>query len=175
VAAEGDEQVVIGVLARPHGVSGELGARPTGPTLAQLPAGAGLVARARDGGRRLLRLAERRGHPDGPILRFEGVSTREQAAALTGLELLVEADALPALGPDTHYVRDLIGCRVSAGGRPLGDVVDVHAGPANDALEVAGPHGSLLVPFTADAVIALDVRARRLELRSDLLPASPEA
>jgi 16S rRNA processing protein RimM len=165
-----DELVVIAHLGRAHGVSGEIAARPTGPTLAALEPGVPVVVRGRDGGERAARLAGRRGDPARPILALEGVGTREEAAPLAGGVLLVPADVLPPLeDPDTLYVRELIGYRVLAGERPLGPVTRVHAGPANDALEVAAEDGPLLIPFTADAVLELDRPGRRLVIRPDLL------
>jgi 16S rRNA processing protein RimM len=167
-----DELVVIAHLGRAHGVSGEIAARPTGPTLAALEPGVPVVVRGRDGEERALRLRSRRGDPGRPILALEGVDAREEAAPLAGGVLLVRAEALPPLDdPDTLYVRELIGYRVLAGERPLGAVTQVHAGPANDALEVAAANGSLLIPFTADAVLELDRAGRRLVIRPDLLGA----
>jgi len=161
--------VVIGRIARPHGVQGEVGVRPTGPTLATLPPGTALMARTPGGEDVALVLAGRRGSPERPIVAFEGVADREAAAALAGAELAASVDRLPELGPDTHYVRDLLGCEVLAGDESLGRVVDVVSGPANDALEVDGPRGRLLVPFTADALREVDVSSGRLVLRPDLV------
>jgi 16S rRNA processing protein RimM len=115
-------------------------------------------------------LAARAGMDDRPILSFEGVATREQAALLTDAEILVDPGRVPPLDdPDTFLVRDLIGCEVALGARPLGPVREVHAAPANDVLEVTTGDGPLLVPFTADAVTDLDVPGRRIVLRADLL------
>ncbi|MCU0306158.1 MAG: ribosome maturation factor RimM [Thermoleophilia bacterium] len=173
--------VVIGRLGRPHGVAGALRATPTGPTLATLRPGEEVVARPplpRSGapgavprGRRL-RVASLGEGPGALLIRFDGVATREDAAALTLADLVVPASRLPApADPDELYVRDLIGFRVLAGDDPLGPVTGVHPAPANDALEVAAPGGPLLLPFTADAVVELDREARTIRIRPDLLPA----
>jgi 16S rRNA processing protein RimM len=162
--------VVIGRIARAHGVQGEVGVRPTGPTLATLPPGTALVARLADGEEVALVLARRRGSDERPILAFQDLCDPEAAAGLAGAELTVSVDRLPALEPDTHYVRDLVGCEVLAGDETLGRVVDVLTAPANDALEVDGPRGRLLLPFTADALREVDVPSRRLVVRPDLVP-----
>jgi len=75
----------------------------------------------------------------------------------------------PLDDPGTFYVRDLIGCSVDAGGSELGRVVDVLQRPTNDALEVQGPSGSLLVPLTYDALEEIDLTRRRVSVRADLL------
>ncbi|MDX6646884.1 MAG: rRNA processing protein RimM [Miltoncostaeaceae bacterium] len=161
---------MVGVVLRARGLRGELMARATGPTLGALGPGALLRARRRGQAERRLTLAALSAEPSRLMLQFEELETREDAAALVGWELLAPAAVLPPPpDADTFYVRELIGCQVLAGERPLGVVTEVHAAPANDALEVAGPDGPLLVPFTADAVTDLDLTARRIVIRPDLL------
>jgi 16S rRNA processing protein RimM len=162
--------VVIGVVLRARGLRGEVVARATGPTLASLGPGASLRVRRAGQPERALTLAELSGEPSLPALRFEELDTRDEAAALLGFEILAPAAALPPPpDSDTFYVRELIGCEVLAGERPLGLVTAVHPAPANDALEVAAAGGPLLVPFTGDAVTELDLAARRIVIRADLL------
>lgn len=165
--AEGS--VVIGVIGRPHGVRGAVRATATGATLGALAAGEAVEARAGDGPARRLVLAGRAGTPERPILTFEGVATRDEAAALAGAEIRVAGDRLaPLPDDDTFFVRDLVGCDVVVGGRPAGRVTAVHEAPANDVLEVSGEDGVVLVPFTADAVTDVDPPARRIVVRGDL-------
>jgi 16S rRNA processing protein RimM len=177
------EAVVIGRIGRPHGVRGAVRARPSGRTLAEIAVGESLEVRPAGGPPRTLVLAARAGTPDGPILTFDGVASREDAAALTGAELAVPRERVPPVDdPDTFLVRDLVGCRVLVGDRPIGEVREVFTGPANDVLEVVSPAGDadaaagaggppVLIPFTADAVVELDVPGRRIVVRPDLLPA----
>jgi 16S rRNA processing protein RimM len=161
--------VVIGTIGRPHGTGGAVHARPSGPTLATLAPGETVEARPREGDPRELVVTARSGMDRAPILAFAEVASREDAQALTGAVLAVPADRVRGLDePDTFFVRDLVGCVVHLGARPLGPVTEVHSGPANDALEVAADGGAVLVPFTADAVTELDVPGRRIVVRPDL-------
>ena len=161
--------VVIGTIGRPHGTRGAVHARPSGPTLATLAPGDVVEARPREGEPRRLVVVERSGMDSGPILAFEGVVDREGASVLTGAVIAVEGERVRGLDdPDTFFVRDLVGCQVLLGERPLGPVTDVVSGPANDALQVASSGGPVLAPFTADAVTELDVPGRRIVLRPDL-------
>ena len=161
--------VVIGTIGRPHGTRGAVHTRPSGPTLATLTVGETVEARPRDGAPRRLVVAGRSGMDAAPILAFEGVADRAQAAALTGALMAVDAGRMREPDdPDTFLVADLVGCEVVLGARPIGTVTEVLAGPANDALEVAAAAGPVLVPFTADAVVELDVPGRRIVVRPDL-------
>lgn len=170
---------MIGRIGRPHGVRGSVRARPSGRTLADLRPGESLQVRPAGGPPRTLVLAARAGTPDGPILTFDGVASREDAAALTGAEIAVPAERIPPIeDPDTFLVTDLVGCHVLVGERPLGEVRQVLAAPANDVLEVVpsgGPGDAggapVLIPFTADALLELDVPGRRIVVRPDLLGA----
>jgi 16S rRNA processing protein RimM len=162
---------VIGHVRRAHGVRGGVRARATGPTLATLAAGAAVrLAPPQGPPRRVTLAAPPGGAAPDLVLAFAEVATREEAAGLAGAEILVPAGALaPLEDPDTHYVRDLVGFAVEAGGAPLGRVADVIPAPANDVLRILGPSGEVLVPFTADAVVEVDRGARRLRVRPDLL------
>jgi 16S rRNA processing protein RimM len=164
--------VVIGVIGRPHGVRGAVRATATGATLGTLGAGEAVEAHSGDAAPRRLVLAARAGTPERPILSFEGVATREAAAALAGATIRVAAERVAApADPDTYFVRDLVGCDVLVGARAVGTVTAVHDAPANDVLEVSGDGGVLLVPFTADAVADLDLPARRIVVREGLFEA----
>jgi 16S rRNA processing protein RimM len=173
------EAVVIGRIGRPHGIRGAVRARPSGRSLAAIAPGESVEVRPVAGPPRTLVLATRAGTADGPILTFDGVTSREDAAALTGAELAVPAERVPPIDdPDTFLVTDLLGCAVHLGDRPLGDVREVFAGPANDVLEVVPPGGGedgppVLIPFTADAVLDLDVPGRRIVVRPDLFGPDP--
>ena len=163
--------MVIGRIGRPHGVGGAVHARGSGRTLASIAAGETVEIRVAGREPRLLVITSRAGMVDQPIFTFEGVGSREQAAELTGAEMAVAPARLPEIDdPDTFFVRELVGCEVLLGDRPLGAVAEVISGPANDVLEVAGADGPpTLIPFTADAVRELDLAARRIVIRPDLL------
>jgi len=178
------DAVVIGRIGRPHGIRGAVHARPSGRTLAEIAVGERVEVRPGGAPPRTLVLASRAGTAAAPILGFDGVTSREQAAALTGAEVAVPRERVPPIDdPDTFLVRDLVGCRVLLGDRPLGEVREVIGGPANDVLEVAPASDSdadragggppVLIPFTADAVVDLDVPGRRIVVRPDLLGADP--
>lgn len=160
---------MIGRIGRPHGIGGAMHSRGSGPTLPTIAVGEVLELRPPEGDVRRLTVTARSGMPDQPILELEGISSRDAAGALAGAEICVPAERVTGLDdPDTFFVRDLVGCEVLLGDRPLGPVGQVLSAPANDVLEVARDEGVVLVPFTADAVVELDVPGRRIVIRPDL-------
>ncbi len=165
-----DGEVVIAAITRAHGVRGMLKVKPTGATLATL----------RDGDAVTLVQGERRRdavvesvdvRANEAFLRLRGVASRDDAELLRGALVVTGDDRLPGLDEAEFYVRDLIGCRVFVADRHLGDVRQVLPGAANDVLEVHPPGGGdpVLVPFTRDAMVAVDPAAGRVDVRDGLL------
>jgi 16S rRNA processing protein RimM len=145
--------------------------RATGPTLATLRPGERVGWVARGGASRQLEVVAVQEVPPHLLIHFGGVETRDQAEALAGGLLRVPRSRLPRdPDPDVVFVRDLIGCAVRLGDRPLGVVREVLTRPANDVLEVERPGAPIvLIPFTRDAVRELDLPGRTIVVRPDLV------
>ena len=109
---------------------------------------------------------------DALLARIAGVADRDQAAALRGTRLYVARAALPEPAEEEFYHADLIGLRAEApDGAAIGRVSAVHTFGGNDVLEISPEAGeSLLVPFTRQAVPAVDLAAGRVVV--DLPPES---
>lgn len=163
-----DPRVVIGEILRAHGVRGAMRVRPTGATLEDLRRGESVTLVSREGSARPATVVA---VSPGPILFLDGVEDRDQADALRGWRVEVPESRLPAPEePDEFYVRDLVGCAVLVDGAVIGTVAEVHSRPANDVLEVRRDGADpLLLPFTHDAVREVDLAARRIVVRADIL------
>ncbi|MGM0905066.1 MAG: ribosome maturation factor RimM [Pseudomonadota bacterium] len=86
---------------------------------------------------REMKVVEWRRHNNGLIARFEGISDRDEAARLTGADICITADELPALADDEFYWRDLIGMRVvNTNGYDMGVVEQIMPTASNDVLVV---------------------------------------
>lgn len=99
------------------------------------------------------------------IARVDGITTKEQADALRGVELSASRDQLPTLPDDEFYHTDLIGLHVrDTGGADLGRVKAVQSNGAEDLLEITAPglKDSVLVPFTRANVPTVDLEAGRV-------------
>ena len=117
----------------------------------------------KDGARQfeLTSAREAKGHL---VATLKGISTREEAERLNGIELYVAREKLPDTDADEYYHADLIGlAAVNAAGEPLGRVIAIHNFGAGDIIEIAPPSGStLLLPFTNAVVPSVDVAGGRV-------------
>lgn len=171
--------VLVGVITGARGVRGEVKLKSFTAEPADVAAYGPLFD---EEGARQLRLNLVGGHGDQLIARVDGVADRTQADALKGRRLFVPRAALPAAGDDEYYHADLIGLTVlladGAGARPFGRVRAVDDFGAGTVLEIdSAEHGSVMVPFTREAVPEIDLGGGRLTVAAlpGLLTAVAEA
>src|SRR6266567_8502407 len=115
-------------------------------------------------GKRQFELAQAREAKDHLVATFKGVTTREEAERLNGIELYVAREILPATDEDEYYHADLIGlAAVTSADEPLGRVAAIHNFGAGDIIEIAPPHGAtMLLPFTNAVVPTVDLEGGRV-------------
>ncbi|MDP1847064.1 MAG: ribosome maturation factor RimM [Solirubrobacteraceae bacterium] len=148
-----------GRVGRPHGLDGSFHVtRPRGLLLTL----GGSVRIGED----VHEIVRRAGTEDRPILRLRGIDDRAGAEALREADLLVERAAAPPLPEGEYWPEDLEGCTVlTPDGRELGVVAAMRALPSCEVLEV----GDLLVPLVGDAVVSIDLDARRIVVDPEFL------
>lgn len=111
-------------------------------------------------------IAEGQLHGKAVILRFAGVSDREEAAAIIGRDVAVSRDRLPEPDTGEYYWADLEGLAVvGPDGTQLGVVSKILATGANDVLVVQGDK-EILIPFLMNDVI-LEVDLEKGEITVD--------
>ena len=98
------------------------------------------------------------------VATLNGVTTRNDAERLNGIELYVAREKLPATDDDEYYHADLIGlAAVTSADEPLGKVIAIHNFGAGDIIEIAPPSGpTLMLPFSNAVVPTVDVAAGRV-------------
>lgn len=157
-SAGAEPLIAAGRVGRPHGLDGSFHVtRPDARLLADLEEVFvhGLPER----------IDRRAGTAERPILRLEQHPGRAAAEALRGAPLAVPAVRAPPLEPGEFWAHELAGCAVWDGDRRVGEVLRMLPLPSCEALEVAREDGGeLLVPMVRDAVRAVDVRARRIDI-----------
>jgi 16S rRNA processing protein RimM len=160
-----NDLVLVGRIARPHGLKGHVVVNPETDFVEQRFAeGATLWTRSDCGDEQLV-IRSARLHGARPVLGFEGIERVEDAERLVGLELRVPEDTLQPLSDGTYYQHQLIGCAVdTVGGERVGTVVRVEGGSAGSVLEIEGPRGQVLVPLAAEICVDIDVRGKRIRI-----------
>jgi len=113
-----------------------------------------------------------RQHGSGFVLQIATVADRDRAAKLRGRKIAVMRQSLPVPPTDEFYWRDLIGLTVvTPDDEILGRVKNMMETGANDVLVVSpiGPgQTEILIPFIADAVVAVDLEQGRLHVDWDV-------
>jgi len=156
--ASTDDLVVIGRIARPHGLKGEVRVFPeTGseelyPRIERfyIETSAGIIdlipLKIRAANRYL-------------IMRFEGYQGRDQADRLRGKTLWVWPEDLPELQEGDTYQYAQLGAAVfDEAGKELGTVEEIVDSPAHPILRIVGPDGEFLLPAVEEFIISFEVR-----------------
>lgn len=167
--ADGERWVEIGQVKGIFGVRGEMRVQP----FTETPEGILGFERwwiGRDETqRREYALVGGRPHGKGVVATVTGITDPEQVRPLLGCSVWVPRALLPETSDEEFYWADLVGCRVvSDTGDDLGAVTALMATGANDVLVVRRGGEEILLPFTAEVVLEVDVNARRLVVH--LLP-----
>jgi 16S rRNA processing protein RimM len=181
--------VTVARILRARGNKGEVAAELLTDFPERLPEIKEMFLRAENGARRgvVLRLFwVDRNHPEKGVFHFSGVDSINDAEKLRGLEVQIPFEQRAVLPSGKYFVTDLIGCAVfelpgasaavacspcSLAEAPavLGKVRDVYfpgeGQPGTPLLALDTSNGELLVPLAEDICTAIDVSARRIEVR----------
>ena len=162
---EWDEMVLVGRIARPHGIRGQVIVTPETDFIEdRFQPGGTLWCRTRQGVERLT-IDSMRVQKGRPVVGFDGFARIEDVERLAGVELRVPEQALQPLGDGAYYHHQLIGCVVeTVAGERVGEIVGVEGGSSGSLLEVDGPRGQVLIPFAMDICVEIDVQARRIRI-----------
>jgi len=163
-----DTLLLVGVIARPHGLRGELvvEVRTDSPEERFAP-GAELVARRAGAPDGVLTVESSRPHSGRLLVRFVEAPDRDAAEALRGIKLVVDVGSLPPPSdPDEFHAHQLEGLRVElADGAVVGTVREIAHGPGGELLVVAREDlPDALVPFVTAIVPVVDLDGARVVL-----------
>lgn len=117
-------------LLRPQGRRGELLAEPLSDLPGLFDPGRQVSLASTNSAAALETTIESHWSPTGRnagriVLKLVGVDSISAAELLAGRELLILSSGLPALEPDTWFVRDLIGCQLIDSGIAIGEITGV--------------------------------------------------
>jgi len=157
-----DKQILLGRILGPHGLKGEVKIKSF--TADPLDVAAYGSVNVPDG--RRFKLLKPRLAGDIVIAAIKGVTDRNVAEALKGLELSVERDDLPQTDDGEFYQADLIGLDVfDPAGDKVGEVSGFQHFGAGDLIEIKRNGGRTgFVPFADSMVPDVDVEEGRIVL-----------
>jgi 16S rRNA processing protein RimM len=155
--------IELGVIAKPHGVRGELRIHVYNPesTLLEELAEVFLVGDDEEEPS-LVEIEGTRHGTKTLLMRLSGVGSKEDAEALRGYKLCVPREALPELAEGEYYHADLIGLEAFEGERALGSVLDVIDYPSAECLRIARPDGYIEVPMLDRWLDRVDLEGGRV-------------
>jgi len=142
------DRVAVGRVGRPHGLDGSFVVEHASDDPRWFRVGAKLLVGAEE-----LDVVAARKAAGRPVVRLSSQVPR-------GARLEVARESLPPTREDEYYAFELVGLAVmEEGERPLGRVVRVLPGVANDSLEL---DGGLLLPMVGDCIRDIDLEGGRI-------------
>ena len=154
---------VVGVIARPHGIRGQVIVNPETDFPEDRFAEGQTLYAWRDGAIEPFVVTTSRVQQGRPVIGLEGIGDMDAARELAGLEFRVPVDALAALPEGTYYHHDLIGCVVDTeDGARVGTVSAIEGDMGNTRLVVQGEAGEVLVPLVLHICRVIEPAARRI-------------
>jgi len=161
--------LVVGHLNKAHGKKGELFVWPLtdypdshfSPGQVHLPGDD--AAREPSASLPPLTVETVRPYRRGFLVKFVGVEDRETADGLRGLYLLRPFEAIDALDDGEIFYHEFLGASVTTNdGAVLGEVAEVYPVRPADLLQVMGPRGEVLLPFSDEFIVYFDREKRRI-------------
>jgi len=167
-----DTRILIGRILAAHGLKGEVKIKSF--TEAPLDIASFDAVIASDG--RKFAFSHERMQGEAVIAQVKGISDRNSAETLRGLDLYIDRADLPETDEDEFYHADLIDLPVlDSGGAEVGRVLAFHNFGGGDVMEIKRGNASVFVPFTMKMVPTVDVKGQRVVLSAEGLAAMLEA
>ena len=159
--------IALAEIVRPHGLRGEVKARPLTDDPGQLAVlGPCYLWDAASDERRPSRVEQCRVRGRAAILALEGIRSIDEAEQMVGWLVAAPQGALAPLPRGTFYASALVGARVvTEDGVEVGEFVGLEAAPGQDLWVVRGNGREHLIPAVAQIVREVDVAARRITIR----------
>ena len=163
--ADWDDMALVGRIARPHGLRGQVAINPETDFIEERFAEGATVWTRSPAGDERLTIASMRVQNGRPIVAFNGFARVEDVERLLGLELRVPEGALQPLQPGTWYEHQLVGCAVeTTAGDVVGEVAKVEGGAGASRLVMNGPRGEILIPLAVDICVEIDVANKKIRI-----------
>jgi 16S rRNA processing protein RimM len=163
MTAQWDDMVLVGRIARAHGIRGQVIVDPATDFPDERFKPGSLLHVRRGDAVETVTVENVRFHRGRPIVGLAGIDTMNAAETLAGLELRVAVDALQPLPAGSYYHHDLIGCSVETpSGEKIGEVRGVEGDGASSRLIVENASGHVLIPMVEGICVTIDIAGRKI-------------
>lgn len=157
-APDQDNFVLVGKVAKPHGIKGELKIFPYSgqPEDFTFFKEIFLFNRDKSEGKNFT-VTRSRGQGKFAILKLDGIEGRDSSELLSGQEVWASKEMLPPLEDDEFYWHEMVGLQVvTDAGRHLGTVTSLFASGAQDILVITGTGQEYLIPAQNEFIVTVD-------------------
>jgi 16S rRNA processing protein RimM len=163
--SENTEYLIIGRIARPFGIQGEVKIIPI-TDHAERFVGIDAVFVKQNGSFRKLEVAGSRIVKNAVLLKFVHVSDRSDAERYRDCMLYIDREHAAPIEDDSNYYYDLLGCTVkTTDGTEIGIVTDIQNAGSCDVYSVKPENSSepeLLIPVVRDIVKKIDIKKKEI-------------
>lgn len=160
------DRIVVGRIVKAHGTAGEVLVEVLSDAPDRFAPGARVEAGELEGERRSLTVRTSRVDRGKLLVSFQGIKTRDQAAAVRGSLLSIAAADVAPPPEGTWYEWQIVGLDVvDENGERLGELVRVDERAGNDLWVVDTGHGETQVPAVEEFVRSVDLDTKRIVVR----------
>jgi 16S rRNA processing protein RimM len=159
-----DDHVLIGKVAKPHGIRGEVKVY----TFSELPDNLQLyksLVLQKPGESETRKYSLVKSRPQGKlaIVQLQGVDTRDEAEALQGSEIWLDKSEIPGLEPGEYYWHQFVGLQaVTDTGTALGKISGLFTTKAHDVMVIAGAEREYMIPVNDEIIKQVDTKAGKV-------------
>jgi 16S rRNA processing protein RimM len=101
-----------------------------------------------------------------PVLKLQGVDSRDAVGAVRGKYLLIPDNEEALLPPGEYYEHHIVGCAVTDGeGRDLGQIREILPMPAQDVYVVENSAGTWWLPAARALIESIDIDRKCITIR----------
>jgi 16S rRNA processing protein RimM len=156
--------IVVGRIGAPFGVRGWCHLQSYTTPAENILAYAGWHIRRTDGSWTPFKVAAVKPHKQAFVVQVDGITDRDDVAALRGALVGVARTELPPPDAGEFYWQDLVGCEVyTTEAVPLGTIQQMLETGAHDVMVIAAANDEEhLIPFIDPYLVEVDIKARRI-------------
>ena len=102
------------------------------------------------------------------ILKLKNFDSDDDVEFLVGSTVFVNKNDVVQLEKNTHFIHDLIGCKVFFSTKFFGKVVDVLSLTSNDVYVIENEDGEqILIPVVSEFILDINIKEKVINLKKD--------